>query len=57
VLLARFVGILFGVFEPTSTLGSLMVFPEFIWELLLGIWLTVRGFNPSVLASLLRDSG
>jgi hypothetical protein len=57
VLLARFVAILFGVFEPTSVLGSLTVVPEFLWELALGIWLTVRGFNPSALASLLRDSG
>jgi hypothetical protein len=57
VLIARFVGILFGVFEPGSALGGLMVVPEFLWELALGIWLTVRGFNPSALASLLRDSG
>ena len=57
VLLARLVAILFGVFEPTSVLGSLMVLPEFIWELAFGIWLTVRGFNPSALASLPRDSG
>jgi hypothetical protein len=57
VLIARFVGILFGVFEPMSVLGVIMVVPEFIWELALGIWLTVRGFNPSALASLLRDSG
>src|SRR5919112_4281577 len=57
VLLARFVGILFGVFEPGSVLGGLMGVPEFIWELLLAIWLIVRGFNPSALASLLRDSG
>ena len=51
VLLARFVAILFGVFEPGSVLGSLMAAPEFLWELSLGIWLTVRGFNPSVIAS------
>jgi hypothetical protein len=51
VLVARFVAILFGVFEPGSVLGSLMVAPEFLWELSLGIWLTVRGFNPSVIAS------
>jgi hypothetical protein len=57
VLIARFVGILFGIFEPMSVLGVIMVVPEFIWELALGIWLTVRGFNPSALASLLRDSG
>ena len=48
VLLARFVGILFGVIEPTSVLGSIMVVPEFVWELgVLGIWLIVKGFNPS----------
>ncbi len=56
VLLARFVGILFGVFEPTSVLGSLMVVPEFIWELSLGIWLIVRGFNPSAVARLQDES-
>ena len=55
VLLARFVGILFGVFEPGSVLGSLMVVPEFIWELGLGIWLIVKGFNASAVASLSTD--
>src|SRR4028119_2049434 len=54
-LLARFVGILFGVFEPLGVLGSLMVVPEFIWELSLGIWLIVKGFNPSAVASLSTD--
>ena len=52
VLIARFVGILFGVFEPMSALGSLMVVPEFVWELSFGIWLIVKGFNPSAVASL-----
>jgi hypothetical protein len=51
VLLARFVGILFGVVEPGSVLGSIMVVPEFIWELLLGIWLIVKGFKPSPITS------
>jgi hypothetical protein len=52
VLLARFVGILFGVFEPGSVLGGLMVAPEFLWELSLGVWLIVKGFNPAAVASL-----
>jgi hypothetical protein len=56
VLLARFVGIMFGVFEPTSVLGSLTVVPEFLWELALGIWLIVRGFNPSAIARLQHES-
>ena len=47
VLIARFVGIVFGVFDPMSVLGGLMVVPEFVWELALGIWLIVKGFNPS----------
>jgi hypothetical protein len=51
VLLARFVGILFGVFEPGSVVGSIMVGPEFIWELSLGIWLIVKGFRPVPIAS------
>jgi hypothetical protein len=55
VLIARFVGILFGVFEPGSALGGLMVVPEFLWELSLGIWLIVKGFNPSAVASLSTD--
>ena len=55
VLIARFVGILFGVFEPGSALGGLMVVPEFLWELSLGIWLLVKGFNPSAVASLSTD--
>ena len=56
VLIARFVGILFGVFEPISVLGGLMVVPEFLWELSLGLWLIVKGFNPSALAALASDS-
>jgi hypothetical protein len=57
VLLARFVGILFGVFEPISVLGGLMVVPEFVWELSLGVWLIVKGFDPSAVASLPPDEG
>ena len=52
VLLARFVGVLFGVFEPLGVLGGIMVVPEFIWELAFAIWLIVKGFNPAAVASL-----
>ena len=57
VLLARFVGILFGVVEPGSVVGSLMVVPEFIWELALGIWLIVKGFNPAAVAARFESTG
>jgi hypothetical protein len=45
-------GVMFGHFEFGSTLHSLSVAPEFLWELLLGIWLLVRGFAPAALAQL-----
>ncbi len=45
------VAILFGVIEAGSVWQGIATIPEFFWELSLGIWLTVRGFNPSVIAS------
>ena len=45
------VAILFGVIEAGSLWQAIAGIPEFFWELSLGIWPIVRGFNPSVLAS------
>ncbi len=39
--------ILLDVTEAGGTLQGIATIPEFIWELSLGIWLTVKGFNPS----------
>jgi hypothetical protein len=39
--------VLLGVFEEGGAGQGLATAPEFIWELSLGIWLAVRGFNPS----------
>ena len=50
------VGVLLGVLEEGGV-WQVVVIPEFLWELSLGIWPIVRGFNPSALASVLRDSG
>ncbi len=41
------VAVLFGLYTQTSGMNSLATVPEFIWELSLGIWLTVKGFNAS----------
>jgi hypothetical protein len=51
-LLLAACGVMFGHFEVGSTVHGLFVAPEFFWELLLGIWLLVRGFNPAALAAL-----
>jgi hypothetical protein len=51
LVIASGVAILFGVFEAGSMWQAIATIPEFFWELSLGIWLIVKGFNPSVIAS------
>ncbi|HWA18387.1 MAG TPA: DUF4386 domain-containing protein [Devosia sp.] len=51
-LLLAACGVMFGHFEVGSTVHGLFVAPEFLWELLLGIWLLVRGFSPAALTAL-----
>jgi hypothetical protein len=57
LIMASGIAVILGVIEQGGPLQTIAAAPEFLWELSLGIWLTVRGFNPSALASLLRDSG
>ena len=45
--------VLFGVIAPGSAPQAIATIPEFFWELSLGVWLTVKGFNPSAVAALL----
>ena len=45
------IAILFGLYEQVSVLAALTAIPETLWEASLGIWLIVKGFNPSVSAS------
>jgi hypothetical protein len=39
--------VLFGVGNPGGTMQGLATIPEALWELLLGIYCTVKGFRPS----------
>jgi hypothetical protein len=54
-LLAGGTAMLFGLIEVGSIPQALATLPEFVWELSLGVWLLVRGFNPTALNAL--DSG
>jgi hypothetical protein len=56
VLVAAAVAILFGVIEAGSVWQIIATLPEFAWELSLAIWLIVKGFNPSAIASLSANS-
>jgi gamma-glutamyltranspeptidase len=51
LIIASGAAVLLGVIEAGSVWQSIATIPEFFWELSLGIWLIVRGFNPSVIAS------
>jgi hypothetical protein len=46
-----------GLNEQTSVLSGIVVIPIFLWELSLGLWLTVKGFRPSAVAALAADPG
>jgi hypothetical protein len=56
LIIASGVGVLFGVIEAGGAWQGIATIPEFVWELSLGIWLIVKGFNPSALAALASDS-
>jgi len=57
VLMVSGVGVLFGVIEAGGVVQSLATIPEALWELSLGFWPLVRGFNPSAIARLEGESG
>jgi hypothetical protein len=47
LIIASGTGVLFNVFEPQSAPQVIATVPEFFWELLLGIYLIVKGFRRS----------
>jgi hypothetical protein len=51
------VGVIFGVIEAGGAVQAIATIPEALWELSLGIWPIVRGFNTSAIARLEGESG
>jgi hypothetical protein len=56
LIIASGVGALLGVIETGGALQDIATIPEFLWELSLGIWPIVRGFNPSAISRLEHES-
>jgi hypothetical protein len=46
------IAVLFGVFEPGSAGQFIATIPEILWELSLGICLTVKGFKPAPITTM-----
>jgi hypothetical protein len=56
LIIASRVGVMFGVIEAGVVVKGIATIPEFLWELSLGIWPIVRGFDPSAIARLQHES-
>jgi Domain of unknown function (DUF4386) len=56
LIIASGVAAMFGVIEAGGAVQAIATIPEALWELLLGIWPIVRGFNPSAVARLQPES-
>jgi hypothetical protein len=52
LLIANTIVTMFGVSGPLFLLTGIGVLPIAAWEFSLGVWLTVKGFNPSAITSL-----
>jgi len=52
VVFASSAAVLFGLYEQVSVWGSIAAIPVFAWEMSLAVWLIVKGFKPSAIASL-----
>jgi hypothetical protein len=51
-------GVLFGVFAQVSLPVAIAAIPEFLWELSLGIYLVVKGFQPApIIEAYDQDAG
>ena len=51
LVMASGVAVLLGLIAAGSAGQSIATLPEFVWEVSLGIWLIVKGFNPAAVAS------
>ena len=47
VLLASATATVFGAYDQVSVWSGIATIPIFLWELSLGLWLAVKGFNPT----------
>lgn len=53
LLIAAQIAVLFGLTDRISAIAAVAALPIALWEFSLGVWLVVKGFNPS--AAILHD--
>jgi len=47
LIIASGTAVMFGVDHPGGSLQGVATIPEFLWELFLGVYCTIKGFRPS----------
>jgi hypothetical protein len=47
LLISYVIGTMLGVTGPGTAWQAIAVAPFFFWELIVGLWMTFKGFNPS----------
>ena len=47
LLFSSTIGTLFGINDPVSVWSGIATLPIFLWELSLGLWMAIKGFNAS----------
>jgi hypothetical protein len=52
LVFASSAAVLFGLYQQVSVWGLIAAIPVFAWEMSLAVWLIVKGFKPSAIASL-----
>src|ERR1035437_3720116 len=56
ILLAGYIAVMFGLIGQHGSLAGLSALPVALFEFSLGVWLTVKGFNPSAANELLNEA-
>jgi hypothetical protein len=56
LLIVANIATMFGLIDRTSSAALLGALPIALWELLLGVWLTVKGFNKSAITALFEKT-
>ena len=56
LLIAGYIAVLFGLIGQHAPLAGLSALPVALFEFSLGVWLTVKGFNPSATNELLSEA-
>jgi hypothetical protein len=51
LLITSTVTVLFGIIEPISPWAAIATLPVALWELSPGLWMTVKGFQPSAVTA------